>query len=80
MLELKIKKVKDLTSVADVFKANGYEVKTYVQWAVGGEVRYFTVEVPGITIATTDKRRTWLSKVLERIRQYIRNLRRNEND
>lgn len=79
MIELKVKDPQALMSVVDVFKSNGYEVKTYVQWAVGGEVRYFTVEVPGITIATTDKRRTWLSKVLERIRQYIRNLRRNKN-
>ena len=82
MLELKVKEVKDLMSVADVFKANGYGVNTYVQWddKVGGGVLYFTVEVPGATTATPDKPRTWLSKVLERIRQHIRNLRRNKND
>lgn len=82
MLELKIKEVKDLMSVADVFKANGYGVNTYVQWddKVGGKVLYFTVEVPGTTTATPDKPRTWLSRVLERVCQYIRNLRRNKND
>ncbi len=82
MLELKIKEVKDLMSVADVFKANGYEANTYVQWAdkVEGYVLCFTVEVPGITTATPDKPRTWLSRVLERVCQYIRNPRRNKND
>ena len=82
MLELKTKEVKDLMSVVGVFKANGYEVNTYVQWGdkVGGEVLYFTVEVPDITTATPDKPGTWLSKVLERRRQYVRNLRRNKND
>ena len=82
MLELKAVEVKDIMSVAGVFKSNGYEVNTYVQWGdkVGGEVLYFTVEVPGITITTPGKPRTWLSKVLERIRQYVRNLRRNKND
>lgn len=80
MIELKVKDPQALMSVVDVFKSNGYEVKTYVQWAVGGEVRYFTVEVPGITIATPDKPRTWLARVLEHTHQYIGNLRRNEND
>lgn len=80
MIELKVKDPQALMNVVEVLNSNGHEVKTYVQWAVGGEVRYFTVEVPGITIATTDKRRAWLSKVLERIRQHIRNLRRNKND
>lgn len=82
MIELKVKDPQALMNVVEVLNSNGHEVRTYVQWGdkVGGEVLYFTVEVPGITIATTDKRRTWLSKVLERIRQYIRNLRRNKND
>ena len=82
MLELKVKEVKDLMSVADVFKANGYEVITYVQWGdkVGSEVLYFTVEVPGITITTPGKPRTWLSKVIERMRQYIINRRKDKND
>ena len=82
MLELKTKEVKDLMSVVGVFKANGYEVNTYVQWGdkVGGEVLYFTVEVPDITTATPDKPGTWLSGVLEHVYQCIRNLRRDKND
>lgn len=82
MIELKVKDPQALMNVVEVLNSNGHEVRTYVQWGdkVGGEVLYYTVEVPGITIATTDKQRTWLSKVLERIRQYVINLRRNKND
>ena len=82
MLELKVKEIKDLISVVDVFNDNGYEVDTYVQWGdkVGGEVLYYTVEVSGTTIVTPSEPSTWLSKVLERVRQYTGNLRRNKND
>lgn len=76
MLELKTKEVKDLTSVADVFKANGYEVNTYVQWdnKVGGEVLYFTVEVPSVTVMTPSKPGAWLSRVPKRTRKDIERL------
>ena len=82
MIELKVKDPQALMNVVEVLNANGHEVSTYVQWGdkVGGEVLYFTVEVPGITITTQGKPRTWLSKVIERMRQYVRNLRRNKND
>lgn len=82
MIELKVKDSQALMNVVEVLNANGHEVRTYVQWGdkVGGEVLYFTVEVPGITITTPGKPRTWLSKVLERMRQYVRNPRRNKND
>ena len=82
MIELKVKDPQALMGVVEVFNANGHEVRTYVQWGgkVGSEVLYFTVEVPGITITTPGKPRTWLSKVIERMRQYVRNLRRNKND
>lgn len=82
MIELKVKDSQALMNVVEVLNANGHEVRTYIQWGdkVGGEVLYFTVEVPGITNTTPGKPRTWLSKVLKRMRQYVRNLRRNKND
>ena len=82
MIELKVKDPQALMNVVEVLNANGHEVRTYVQWGdkVGSEVSYFTVEVPGITIVDPDKPGTWLSRVIERIRQYIINLRRNKND
>ena len=76
MLELKTKEVKDLMSVVGVFKANGYEVNTYVQWAdkVGGEIPHFTVEVPGIT-----PNAQWLPIVSKHTRQAIQSLGRNSH-
>ena len=82
MIELKVKDPQALMNVVEVLNSNGHEVRTYVQWGdkVGSEVLYFTVEVPGIAIVDPNKPGTWLSRVLERILQYIRNLRRNKND
>ena len=78
MLKLKVKKVEDFMCLVEVLKANGHEVKTYVQ--VGSGTLHFTVEVPGVTIESSDKPSTWLPGVLERMHQHVRNLRRNRND
>lgn len=74
MIELKVKDPQALMNVVEVLKANGHEVRTYVQWddKVGSEVSYFTVEVPDITIGVPDKPGTRSSRELERIRRYIR--------
>lgn len=78
MLKLKVKKVEDFMCLVEVLKANGYEVKTYVQ--VGGDTLHFTVEVPDVTIEDYDKPSTRFPGALERINQHIKNLRRNKND
>lgn len=78
MLKLKVKKVEDFMCLVEVLKANGYEVKTYVQ--VGSDILHFTVEVPDVTISASDKPGTRFPGVLERINQHIKNLRRDKND
>ena len=64
--------------LVEVLKANGHEVKTYVQ--VGSGTLHFTVEVPDVTMAASDKPGTWLPGALERMYQHGRKIRRNKND
>lgn len=76
MLELKVKDLQTLEDVVSVFNANGYKVRTYVQWVdkVGGEIPHFTIEVQGITPDAQ-----WLPRVSKHTRQAIQSLGRNSH-
>ena len=77
MLELKVNDLQTLEDVVSVFNTNGYKVHTYVQWVdkVGGNISYFTIEVPSITPDAQQ-----LSGVSKRTRQAIESLGGNSHD